>query len=188
MGLWCEFDGKRVLLRDITAGTTLSDTIYLPDYSSAVWQLSIALRGPTAIDLTAVANDDGSFGLAASSDVTASWAAGRYWYSARVSNGGAVFEVGVGETQISTNLSTVSGSYDGRSTAEIALDAIDAVLANRASRDQERYRINNRELVRTPIKDLISLRAYYSTLVSRERAKKSGRNRFGRAIPVRFGC
>ena len=50
--------------------------------------------------------------------------------------------------------------------------------------DQERYRINNRELYRTPIADLIKLRDMYRAEVNRERAAKCGKNPFGRKVRV----
>ncbi|EKN01113.1 MULTISPECIES: hypothetical protein [unclassified Acidocella] len=187
MGGWCDGDGKRVNLADMTAGTTVSDVVLLRDYPSSAWALSVALRGPQPIDIAGTPQPDNSWLISETSEATAAWVAGRYWFSVRVTNGGTVVEVGNGEMQILPNLQAIEATYDGRSEAEIALDAIDAILAKRATRDQERYRINNRELVRTPIKDLIALRAYYAVQVSRERAKKSGRRGFGRAVNVRFG-
>jgi hypothetical protein len=53
---------------------------------------------------------------------------------------------------------------------------LEAVIEGRASLDQERYRINNRELYRTPMETLIKLRNQYRAEVSRERAKASGKS------------
>jgi hypothetical protein len=80
----------------------------------------------------------------------------------------------------------ISGEYDGRSDNQKALDAIEAVLARRATLDQQRYTINNRELWRTPIIELIKLRSFYAAAVAREKRKNSGNRTFGRRINVRF--
>jgi hypothetical protein len=83
-------------------------------------------------------------------------------------------------------MASVGAGFDPRSENERALDAINAVLTNKASQDQMRYRINNRELWRAPVTDLLKLKSLYTTLVRRERARKCGRGIFGRAIPVTF--
>jgi hypothetical protein len=173
---------------EIKAGTTFRAKLALGDYPATAWRLTLNLRGAQAIDLAAEADADGtSFLLAADAAVTAKWAPGRYWFSLRVTDGVAVHEAGAGQLMVLADLSAAAGAYDGRSEAETALDAIDAVLAKRATRDQERYRINNRELYRMAVADLLKLRAYYATRVRRERAAASGRRGFGRAIAVRFG-
>lgn len=173
-------------LPDIQAGTTFRAALALEDYPATAWRLTLPLRGPQAIDLTAIA-DGAGFLLEAAAAATAAWAPGRYWYSLRVTDGTRVYEAGAGQLSVLADLSAVSGAYDGRGEAETALAAIDAVLAKRATRDQERYKINNRELHRTPVRDLLQLRAYYAMRVRRERAAASGRRGFGRAIAVRFG-
>ncbi len=175
---------------EIKAGTTFRVRLALGDYPATAWRLTLALRGPQAINLAAEADAGGvgvGFVLAADATVTAKWSPGRYWFSLRVTDGVAVHEAGAGQLAVLADLSAAASTYDGRSEAETALDAIDAVLAKRATRDQERYRINNRELYRMAVADLLKLRAYYSTRVRRERAAASGRRGFGRAIAVRFG-
>ena len=59
------------------------------------------------------------------------------------------------------DLATKSTGYDARTHARIVLDAIEAVIENRASKDQERYMIAGRELWRTPIPMLLKLRQTY---------------------------
>jgi hypothetical protein len=61
-----------------------------------------------------------------------------------------------------------------------------AVIEGRATRDQERYRINNRELQRTPISDLIRLRDRYREEARRERAAAKGQSLLGRRVLTRF--
>jgi hypothetical protein len=61
-----------------------------------------------------------------------------------------------------------------RTHAQIALANIEAVLAKRSTQDQERYTINNRELWRTPLGDLLKLRDYYRAEVRREKQAQRG--------------
>lgn len=152
-------------------------------YPAPDWVLVAHLRGPKSVNITAQA-DGAAHQLAADATETAAWPAGEYWYSLRATRGTDVAEVQTGRMQVLPDLAAAADGYDGRSENEIALDAIKAVLAKRASLDQERYRINNRELWRTPIPDLLKLRALYSTLVRRER-NKCGQS-FGRPVIVKF--
>lgn len=169
----------------ITAGLDFQATVELSDYPAPDWQLSAVLRGPQAINLTASA-DGTAHVFQADAPTTAQWTPGTYWFSLRATNGSAVRDAGSGEMKVLRDLAAINTPYDGRSQAEIALEAIDAVMAKRATQDQQRYTINNRELWRTPIADLLKLRAYYAVMVSRERRSKRGKSGFGRPIHVIF--
>lgn len=148
----------------------------------AGYALALILRGPAQIDL--VGDAQGRF--QAGGTTTASWAPGAYWWAVRATLGDDVQEIERGDILIRPDLAAAGPGYDGRSENQIALDAIKAVLAKRATLDQERYRINNRELHRTPIADLIKLRTFYAAQVRRENPRASGASRWGRAIPVRL--
>lgn len=147
--------------------------------------MSLHLRGQAAINLTAAPAGTAHQFSAPAAD-TAGWAAAEYWYTLRATNGTDTIELETGTLRVLPDLVSAVAGYDGRSQAQIALEAIDAVLGKRASLDQERYRINNRELYRTPISDLLKLRAFYVAQVKRENGCKSGRSTFGRQIAVRF--
>lgn len=166
-----------------TAGLPFQAAVTLADYPAPRWSATLHLRGPKAIDLTA-AGDGATHTFSASATTTGAWADGQYWYSLRVTDGADVREIEHGELRVLPDLVAAGDGYDGRSKWQIGLDAIDAVLEKRASQDQQRYVINNRELWRTPIADLLKLRAYYATKVRQE--CKGGRRGFGRQIPVRF--
>jgi hypothetical protein len=145
----------------------------------------LLLRGPSKADIEATAAG-AEHAFNADAELTAEWKPGLHWYSVRVSSGDDVREVGKGQIDVLPDFANLPAGYDGRTQNEIALDSILAVLAKRATQDQMRYTIDNRELWRTPINDLLALKASYVAAVRRERAKASGRSRFGRAIPVRF--
>ena len=66
------------------------------------------------------------------------------------------------------------------------LDAIEAVIENRATLDQERYRINDRELWRTPVTELIKLRQRYRAEVQAEKNAERIRNGTGIGGRIQF--
>lgn len=84
-------------------------------------------------------------------------------------------------------MAAVTGQVDTRSHAKKTLEALEAVIEGRATLDQERYRLNNRELFRTPLDTLIKLRNQYRAEVSREIAKTSGKSIFGKVVRVKLG-
>ena len=173
------------LPNQIMAGLDFQATVDLCAYPATQWGLNAILRGPQAINLAATPNGT-SFVFAVPAATTSAWAPGDYWFSLRATQGSAIMDAGGGKLSIVPDLAGVAEPYDGRSQAAIALEAIDAVIAKRATQDQQRYKINERELWRTPIADLLKLRAYYAMLVARENAKLRGKSRFGRPIIVKF--
>lgn len=169
----------------ITAGLSFQAIVAYADYPAPDWALAGVVRGPKSIDLIATAEGSAhSFTVAAAE--SASFTAGLYWYSLRATKGADVVEVEKGQVTILADLSVAEDGFDGRTENEKALDSIKAVLAKRATQDQQKYTINNRELWRTPIADLLKLRGFYAAAVRREKAIQSGSVRFGRSIPVRF--
>jgi hypothetical protein len=179
MGNCAKFPNK------IMSGVTFQAALYVPVYAAPEWSVTAYLRGAGAVDLIAE-GDGNSFTFSASAAETGGWSAGTYWVSVRASNGTDVFVVTESQTEIIPDLATASAGFDGRSANEVALAAIEAVLAKRATMDQQRYTIGNRELWRTPMADLLKLRSFYTTQVRRERARSNGCSGFGRPVVVRF--
>lgn len=143
------------------------------------------LRGPSVVNITAVA-EGVQHNLNVLAAVTADWQPGLYEYTARVSNGTDFHEVESGQITLTPDLASAVEGHDGRSHAKRTLDAIEAVIEKRASLDQERYRINNRELYRTPIADLLKLRDLYRMEVRREQGAARGKNPFSATVRVRL--
>lgn len=170
--------------RNITAGTTIECPFTLTAYPASDWLISAVLRGAGQIDLTAdrVGN---SHRFSVSALDTSSWAPGDYWFSVRATRGSEVAEVEAGQITIKPDLSKLDAGHDGRNHVQRVLDAIEAVLEKRSSIDQDRYKINNRELWRTPVQDLLKLRDHYRSELRRMNATKNG-NLFGQAVRVRF--
>lgn len=169
----------------IGAGLTFDALLTLTAFPAPEWSVTVMLRGPAAIDLQAVA-EGSQHRLHVTADVTADWLPGSYWYAIRATRDSEVVEVEREQVTVEPDIASAGTGFDGRSQAQIALEAIDAVLAKRATMDQERYRINNRELYRTSIADLLKLRSYFAEQVKREKNTSCGRNPFGAVLRVRF--
>lgn len=176
MSVSIAFPGK------ITAGLNFTAEITATDYTAPLWQVYCILRGPGVVNIAAQ-SEGPTHRFSATGAETAEWAPGLYAGSIRADDGaGNVHEISSGTIQIVPDLAQIETPHDARSENVIALEAISAVLSNRATLDQQRYRINNRELWREPISELMRLEAFYRVRVNRE---KSG-NRAGRLIPVIF--
>lgn len=169
---------------EATAGLTFRASVNDDLHAAPDWSLSLHLRGPAAIDLMAD-SDGGEHSFTVPASETAAWAPGRYWWAIRATNGADVEEIERGDVAIAPDM-LAAPSFDGRSDAEKAFEAINAVLGKRATIDQERYRINNRELYRMSVSDLLKLRTFYAAQVRKERNRKSGSRDWGRAVHVRF--
>lgn len=170
---------------DIPAGVTLQLSIPLTAYPAPTWSMSLALRGPQAIDIAATA-DEAAHVIEVDAATSTAWPAGRYWYTLRVTDGTDIVEVEAGQLLVKADIAAISGSYDGRHHVEKVLDAIEAVIEGRATLDQERYRINNRELQRTPLDQLMKLRTSYQAELRRLKAARAGQSGLGRNVFVRF--
>lgn len=169
----------------ITAGVTLDHAVTLTAYQAPDWGLALILRGPQSIDLTAVAEET-QHRFAVSAAVTATWAPGVYWFSLRATQGAEVALIDEGQITVRADLAQIDGAHDGRSHVEKVLSAIEAVIEGRAAIDQQRYVINNRELWRTPIADLLLLRSKYRDELRRMQNAARGQSLLGRKIKVRL--
>lgn len=164
---------RRFLPENVSAGLSFSASATLPAVYDG-WDVVLFLRGPKSVDLEGVRSGS-SVAFYAAGDTTAEWAPGAYAYSVRATNGGDVVEVDAGALSVAPDFAQLPDGYDPRSQWEIGLEAIEAVLGKRATLDQDRYRINNRELYRTSVSELLKLRAFYAQKVMEQ---KGGRGRF----------
>lgn len=170
----------------LTAGLPLNLLMTLTAYpATAGWAVSVVIRGPSSIDLAAAPEAD-QHRFTATADTSKAWAAGLHRYSLRATLDGQVVEIEGGELVIDQDLAALPAGTDMRSHAEITLDNINAVIEKRATQDQQRYVIGNRELWRTTLPDLLALKKYYQDLVNREKAKRAGKSGWGRQIKVKF--
>jgi len=172
-----------IVPKTIAAGVNFSATAWRTEYSGAEWAMVLLLRGPSSIDLPA-GRDGARHVWDVPASESAAWTPGAYAYQVRATNdAGDAAVVESGMVTVSADFAGLEPGSEVRSANRIALDAIEAVLAKRATMDQDRYRINNRELYRTSPTELLKLRAFYQQKVNEESG--GGRSRF-RDLRVRM--
>lgn len=145
----------------IIAGDSVTWKKTLADFpASAGWVLSYALRGPAAIDIIAAAEGDDHL-VSKAPDVTTLWAAGFYAWTAIVTLAGQRYTVDQGNVEILADPVTATGVVDQRPHCKRVLDAIEAVLEGKASRDQQEYEIDGVRISRMDIDKLLRWRSTY---------------------------
>lgn len=168
--------------QELIAGDTLDFDVSVPDYpATAGYTLTYRLiprAAGTAIEITASANG-ADYAVEVGASTTATWSAGEYTWASYVTLAGARYTIDQGQITIKANPATLAAGTDTRSEAAIALAAIRAVIANRATLDQQEYTIGGRSLKRTPMADLIMLLRHYEAEVAREEADA----RYARGLP-----
>lgn len=145
-------------------------------YPAATYSLTYSIApqsGGTATTATATLDADGWL-VSIAAATTAPLAAGAYaWtlFATRISDG-ARLSIHAGVLEVKPDPSTAA---DARSQAKKHLDAINAVLDNRITKDVENYAIEGRALTRTPLEILHKLRARYLAEVQGEDRAASGK-------------
>lgn len=146
------------MIEKIQAGDTFEYTVTFDDYpAGAGWSCIMLLRGAGAYSISSTAEGD-SFVLAATAAATGAYTAGDYEYFIYVSKSPDRFLVEKGSVEILADF-TATTTYDPRSWARITLEALEAVIQGRATKDQMSYEIAGRKLEKIPIPDLIALRS-----------------------------
>ena len=158
----------------IIAGDSLKLDINSGDYLvSDGFGINVNFTGPSGSPTqytyatTQKTGNDNVFELAVLPAVTATYANGLYSYAIIATDGTDEFtiESGTFEAELRADLNSNS---DFRSHNRKVLDAINAVIENRASKDQESYTIAGRTLNRTSVGDLLKLKNHYEGLVKKE--------------------
>lgn len=124
------------------------------------WQLSYTMGGAASISLsfgTEISASNDGFVVNIPAATTGGFTVGNYWFRAAVSKDGEVYTVDEGTLRVVETSNTWSEMLHVKTT----LDAISAVIENRATKDQESYSVAGRTLSRTPISELLVLRSKY---------------------------
>lgn len=168
---------------EIIAGDTLDFETQVPKYPADDgngWTLKYRLipraAGPAVISFDApqsAVNTD-RYRAQVGKNTTKNWTPANYTWVSYVENSGERYSVDTGEVVIRADLGAVGTTvHDIRTHARKCLDAVEAVLENRATLDQEEFTINSRSLRRTPIPDLLVLKKHYRAEVAAEEAKEA---------------
>lgn len=153
----------------IVAGVTAKWTKSLSDYPATTWALSYAFvnaSGYFAVTATASGTDHlATIAAATTADIDA----GTYKWQAKVTDGSEVFLVGEGTLEVRANFAAVTTNHDGRTDAEVMLDALNAMLRGKATADQQSMSLNGRSLSRYSPAELRIWRDNLLAEVKRER-------------------
>ena len=132
---------------EVIAGDTLTWKKSFSDYpASDSWVLSYALVKDgkiILIDDTEVTTDGDYHVVEVSAETSAAYTAGTYKWQAYVTLSGARYQVGEGTMEIKPNFATQSTGYDGRTTVKQTLDALEAMMLRKASKDQMSLTVPN---------------------------------------------
>lgn len=152
----------------LRAGTTYVQTIPGVDYPPTEgWAGTLYLYGPAKI--TAAATADGSdFKVTVPAATTANWAAGSYRWAFEVSKGSEKYIVQEGSLEVLVSFAAMATETDNRSTAKKNLDAINAVLQGKITKDVSQYQIAGRMVTRMSLDDLLKARDRFSREYKRE--------------------
>ena len=158
------------------------------DYPPASYALSYSARlessGATEIEITA--SESGSdYIVEVVSATTAGYTAGVYHWQAYITRTADSERITVDSGTFEVVANRDAATTDPRSHVKKTLDAIEAVIEDRASKDQESYTINGRSLTRTSLEDLVNLRDIYKALYADEQRKEriaNGQGHSGRVL------
>jgi len=146
----------------------------------------------SSLDITSAADGDNhEFTLTAAQ--TAAWTPGKYLATGYLTKSGQSNQV-VGRKQIEIIINVLTAqSFDFRSHARKTLDAIEAAIERRASKEQEQLSIStrggsSRAIQFLSYEELLNAKNYYQTLVNQELAEENINNGLpsGNRLLVRF--
>jgi hypothetical protein len=168
----------------IIAGDSVAWVRELADYPAGVWSLTYLFSNAVQSFTIAAAADGVLHSAAVSAATTGAYTAGRYRWHARVTNGTDVFTVENGWLEVKPN--PAGSNVDWRSHARKMLDAIEATLESKATREQLdllSYSIGGEVSLTRDREQLLKLRAQYTVELANEEgsAKLKKRN-----VYVRF--
>ena len=160
----------------ITKGETLELSVGAPDALSVEFRFGGAST-PTAAAATLT---DGLWKVTID---TASWTAGNYVWQAWGTFAGSVKRIVASEA---FTLAPALATGDLRTTAAKIVEMIEAQMAGNASEAVRRYRINNRELERYSVGELMQLLGYWKNRLKTEQRKARGQSALGPRIEIRI--
>lgn len=179
--------------QEIIAGDTLTWEKSLSNYpASAGYTLKYRLINATnIIDIATVASGDAHL-VNVSASTTASYPPGTYTWTSYVEkgSGGSLerYTIMTGTIIVKPSLATQAAGYDTRSHVKRVLDALEAMIEGKATRDAQSIRIGDKEISKMSPQELIKWRSYYVRLYQQELAAEKLNKGLatGRKILTRF--
>ena len=151
--------------KQILAGATVQWTKSLSDFPAATWTLAYTFVG-SVVKLNLTATVSGSLHLLTITQVqSATMNLGAttlpYFWQSYASSGTERYKVGEGNIDVLADLADASVGYDGRSYVKKTLDALDAIILGKASKDQKMALVGDRQIQRMSPAELLQWRSFY---------------------------
>jgi len=167
-----------IIPSQIVAGDTLNFCRSLSDYQAADgYQISYKLVNTAAvIEFSGADQGGGEWLFDIKPSTTESWQSGKFTWYEIATKGPDRFTLASGNTEIKPD---PTAAHDTRSYAQKMLDAVEALLQKKATKDQQNYAINGRSLTRYSVEDLIALRDKFKAEVAQEKQRQDLENGLG---------
>ncbi len=172
----------------VRAGETLRWEISLSDYPASTWTLTYTFtKKDEQFTITATADGD-KHSVTVLPAVSGLYEHGKYRYFGQVTDGTNVYTVRQGYLDVQPNLAKFPQGYDDRSHAVKVLEALNAMIEGKASKDQIAYSIGGRQLSRLTPTELLTWRNQYKWFVHQEEQRERLRKgqQLGGYIQVRM--
>jgi len=153
---------------DAWAWTLPADPAYPAAAGVALRYALAPIAGGAPILIAGALAGDG-FAFAAASAATAAHTPGAYRWRLIVDDGAGRRVLGEGSFEVRPD--PEASTADTRSHARRTLDAIEATIEGRASKDADAFTIEGRSITRTPLEILMKLREHYRRIVRREEGR-----------------
>jgi hypothetical protein len=155
------------------------------------WVLTYALvSSGKSISITAATHETDDFLVTLTASVTAAYTAGVYSWQAYLTKSSTSerYMVDSGELQVLPNFAAQTKGYDGRSYVKQVLDALEAKLLGRASKDQEAMVVGGEIIKMIPLTEIVRLRDQFKMAYENEQAAERIANGLGtgKQVLVRF--
>jgi len=180
----------------LVAGDTLKFTKTVSSYSvDDGWALSYSLvSADNDYQFTATDNGDGQFLVTVAATVTTNYVAGSYKWQSYVTKAAERYSAASGTIEIVANFAEAT-AQDARAHCKKVIDAIEATIEGKASKDQQSYSISfgdsgaGRSISRFSFGELIEARKYYKNEYQRLKRQENISNGLGsgRTIHIRMG-
>ena len=186
------FDIQEGVPAKIKAGETLKWRLssFTSEAPASLWTLTYALRGPSNdIDITATAETDETFLVNVAAVTTTGYTAGDYFWQAKVTDGTDEVIIGNGKVTIEKILEDETGAVDRRTHAKKTLDALEAVIENKATLDQRTVKLGGTvpvELQLMSPEELYNWRDKYKREVAAEEAAENIKNNRTNITTMKF--
>jgi hypothetical protein len=154
------------------AGDTVKWTISLSDWPATDWTLKYSLMklsATTSVISFSSTADGSAHAVVISKTTSAGYSPGKYSWQSYVENAGITehYSISSGFLEIKPTFQTVT-AFDARSDAQKTYEAIEAFIMGRASIDQARRKIGDREIQYISLNELMNFRNLYRDEYYRE--------------------